>query len=191
MSKVKKLSVGLKITIILAVFAVAFSAFIISTSVYTVKRADAAVKAIGTVTYTDESKEKIDIASEYVDEIGVNGLSQSTYFSAPFISLANVKALNEKITEAKKEYVRLAIKTAVVADQRKYAENYSDEEISEIIADARRATDEYFKDDYEDVETYSSLTELEERYGVTVADDDSSAEQPQEPAGGEEEIELC
>lgn len=189
----KKLSLSLKFVIVLGVLALVLFGLSIGAAFASPNRAEQAVDEIGTVTYTVESKEKIDNAIALYDDIGSKTLGESLLFSKSYLSAAKSEELSEKLNQAKKEYVRLAIKSAVVAEQRKYAEKYTDEDIAAFVSAAREATDEYFKDNYDEVETYADLTALEEKYGSLITsespeeDDNSAPDNSQE----EEDIELC
>lgn len=169
-----------KLTIALAVLAVVFLALSIVTAAYSISRTEAAIDAIGEVHFDEASQEKLDLADGYFSALNENGLEQY---------LKNQDAL----TAAKAEYVRLAIKTAVVKDQRKTADGYTDEEIAAAVAAAREALNRYCGTGAcAIVENYEDLIALEARYsgsddsGSAGAAGSSSAE-----GEAEEEIELC
>ena len=88
---------------------------------------------------------------------------------------------------AKKEYVRLAIRAVDVAEKRREVDHHTDEDIIELIKKARAAADDYFKDEYDKIETYATLLLYEGKYNV-------SAQQPTQGGSDSEEeteIELC
>lgn len=169
-----------KLTIVLAVLAVVFLALSIVTASYSISRTEDAIDAIGEVHFDEASQEKIDLAESYFKELEEGGLSRR---------IGN----QDVLTAAKAEYVRLAIKTAVVKDQRKTADGYTDEEIAAAVAAARAALDRYCGvGACAQVENYEDLIALEAQYAASgdsgttdAAGSGSSAE------AEEEEIELC
>ena len=85
--KVKKLSVAWKVFIIAGVFALVFLGLSIGSAFASPARAANAIEAIGSIEdikYTEEYKEKIDLAIEYYEAIGKNGLGESNNFSAAY-----------------------------------------------------------------------------------------------------------
>ena len=169
-----------KLTIVLSVLAVIFLALSITTASYSISRTETAIDAIGEVHFDDASLKKIDLADVYLAELEESSLSRR---------IVNLDVL----TAAKVEYVRLAIKTAVVKNQRKTADGYTDEEIAADVANAREALNHFCSTDAcAEVENYEDLIALEAQYGGS--DDNGS----KDTAGfngsenaAEEEIELC
>jgi hypothetical protein len=183
----KKISNTVKFVIVVAAFLVVFIGLAIGAAFASPARASDSIDAIGKVSYTAESKQKIDAAIADYEAIGENTLGESTLFGESYLASTNREELKEKLTEAEKEYVRLAIKTATVAEKRKIADGYTNAQLAQIVAEARAATDEYFKDNYDEVETYADLVALEEKYGkVETSDEDASNADEKE-----EQIELC
>ena len=135
-----------------------------------------AIESIGKVSYTAESKEKIDNAIKHYDAIGKNGLRDSKHFGAGYLDKNASAELTETLESAKKEYVRLAIRAVDVAEKRREVDHHTDEEIVELIVKARAAADDYFKGEYDKIETYATLLSYEEKYNV-------SSQQPSQ--GGE------
>lgn len=171
----KKLTFTVKLTIILSFFAVLFLALSITSAVYSVDRTTAAIDSIGTVEYSEASKEKIDLAQNYYNKLDRNiGLDEK---------ITNADSL----TDAKVEYVRLGIKRAYLAHK-----NGEDEAlIKEYITDARLSFDEYLtEEDHGKLSNYSDLTDLEEKY-TSGSDNGGNAPVNINPADDGEEIELC
>lgn len=170
----KKLSLTVKLTIILSVLAVVFLALSITSAVYSVNRTIEAIDSIGEVEYSGESKEKIDLAQSYFDKLDAN------------IGLPEKITNADSLTDAKVEYVRLGIKRAYLAHK-----NGEDEAlIKEYLTDARQSFDEYLTEaDSEKLSNYADLTDLEEKY---ISDTESGGAPVNiNPADGGEEIELC
>lgn len=170
-----------KLTIVLAVLAVVFLALAIVSASYSVSRTEAAIDAIGKVAFDDDTREKLDLAVTYLNALD------------PGLRLEERVSNAETLEAAKLEYVRLAIKTAVVKDQRKTAEGYTDAEVIEAVSAAREALDTYCAAGAcADVENYNDLLALEEKYAET---GDSGAAEENDASGGSEEaaeeIELC
>lgn len=168
-----------KLTVVLAALAVIFLVLAIFSANYSVSRTEDAIDAIGTVRFDEASKEKIDLAIAYYGELD-EGLEAR---------ITNSGVLDD----AKVEYVRLAIKTAVVKDQRKVADGYTDEEVAAAVAAAREALDSYLTGDLNTVvENYFDLIDLEARYTAS-ADSDAAgaADSDSNEKSEEEEIELC
>ncbi|MBP5593097.1 MAG: hypothetical protein J6X75_02880 [Clostridia bacterium] len=162
----KRLSLSTKIIIITAILAIIFLGLSIGAAFASPIRAYQAVKEIGIVAYTAESKERIDSASRYYNSIGKNGLGESRHIGAFFVEQNRSLEIEEILLSAKKEYVRLAIRAVEVADQRKEVEHKTDEDIVKLIAKADEAVEEYFKGDYDQIETYSVLLTFKDKYNV-------------------------
>lgn len=193
-SKSVKLSATAKFAIVVAVIAVAILILAIVSNALSVSRAKESVgklQALEKVTYTQEVKDIIDKAQKDYDEIGVNGLADSENFSSAFLRSVGGEELLKVITDAKKEYVRIAIKLAFSAHQRKYADGNSDEKIIELTLQARSIVDEYFKDNYDQVETYEDLLSLEEKYDAVATPPADENGGGNSSSGGGEDIELC
>ncbi|MBP5242847.1 MAG: hypothetical protein J6Z36_04060 [Clostridia bacterium] len=193
--KVKKLSVAWKVFIIAGVFALVFLGLSIGSAFASPARAANAIEAIGSIEdikYTEEYKEKIDLAIEYYEAIGKNGLGESNNFSAAYEKAAK-EAQAEKLTAAKGEYARLAIKAADNDDRNQIRKDIPQEDIVALIQKARAVVEEYFKDNYDAVENYDVLVNLEKKYAEQLeAAAPVETPQTQAPTGGEaEEIELC
>lgn len=159
-----------KSTIILIVAAVVCLVLSAASAMYSVSRTEKAISNIGEVSYSEECKAKLDKAVSYYDALDTNlGLEKK---------ISNI----DEFTEKKAEYVRLVIKAAVVADERKAAEGYTSADVKEFITTARETIDAYLTDDqYELVENYSDLTALESAYsddGGGADDDGGEAEAP-------------
>lgn len=158
-----KLKTTVKISIIAGVFAVIFLGLAIGAAFASPVRARQAIEDIGQVTFTAESKEKIDNAILYYEGLGKNTLGESAHFGKTYLKAYRTEELDTTLTAAKREYVRLAIKNAVVADRRKFAENYSAAELTAIVKETRAVIDDYCKG-CTDFEFYQEFTALEKEY---------------------------
>lgn len=138
-------------------------------SVFSVKasvvRTNDAIQNIGEVTYTEESKEKIDRAVKYYNALDPN-----------FDLKKKIKNMNV-FNAAKIEYARLAIKAASVADARKTVEGYSFDDVKKYVTEAREVIDSYLTaDQYTLIENYADLVELDSEYTSTGSSGGSSEE---------------
>lgn len=112
-----------------------------------------AISDIGKVVYTEECKEKIDLAVSYYNKLDPN------------LHLKEKITNNDEFEKDKIEYARLAIKAAKVADARKVAEGYSSADVKKYVTDARKVLEEYLTEkQYSLVENYVDLTALEAEY---------------------------
>ena len=185
--KQKKLSLTWKIVIVAGALALVFLGLALGAAFASPAQAESAIKNIGVVSYTAESKEKIDAAVKRYEAVGANGLSESKNFGAAYIKAKVPAEWGEALDAAKKEYVRLAIRAVDVAEKRREVDHHTDEDIIELIKKARAAADDYFKDEYDKIETYATLLLYEGKYNV-------SAQQPTQGGSDSEEeteIELC
>lgn len=185
--KQKKLSLTWKIVIVAGALALVFLGLALGAAFASPAQAESAIKNIGVVSYTAESKEKIDAAVKRYEAVGANGLSESKNFGAAYIKAKVPAEWGEVLDAAKKEYVRLAIRAVDVAEKRREVDHHTDEDIIELIKKARAAADDYFKDEYDKIETYATLLLYEGKYNV-------SAQQPTQGGSDSEEeteIELC
>ena len=167
-----KTGTALKFTVALAVLAVLFLLLSVVSVNLSVSRTVKAIDNIGTVELSDESKEKIDTALEYYGALDPN------------LDLQNKITNADELSSAKFEYVRLAIKSAYLADK-----NGEDEAtVKEYIELARQSFDEYCSTgECKNVSNYDDLTALESKYSDGGVDASQNTGSP-EPA---EEIELC
>jgi hypothetical protein len=178
----KKLPNTIKFIIVVGIFALVFLIFTLVTANYSLKQAKNSIAAIGKVTYSEESKTLIDQAvADY------EALDQTVGLTTTFSTVVDKKVNYSALLNAKAEYVRLAIKTATVAEQRKVADGYTTEDLIAFVSAARKAADDYFTDDFSAVENYADLQKLEERYGVTNEGDGET----DTPSDKTDEIELC
>ena len=172
--KTNKLPTAIKFTIVMAVLAAVFLILSIVSAEYSVSRTVSAIEAIGTVEFTDQSKEKIDLAQSYYDSLDTN------------LELDKKITNADDLKNAEFEYVRLAIKRAYLADKN----GESEELVSEYVAQAREIFSEYCSTgECKSVSNYDDLTALEEKYLNTVNTTSSSAASTKTEAA--EEIELC
>lgn len=147
MKKLKKSTVAL---IVATVVCLGLSIFSASASV---TRTNDAISEIGEVTYSEESKAKIDRAVAYYNALDDN-LGQKD-------KITNM----EEFEAAKVRYASLAIKAASVADARKEAEGYANSDVAEFVTTAREVVDAYLTEEQCSlVENYADLTALEAEY---------------------------
>lgn len=178
----KKRSTHGKTALIIAVAAVIFLGLSVTALFSAVSQTRSAISAIGTVGYNEESQARLDAAVESYSQLS-SALGATTTFRFAVDSAVNYDSL----TAAKQEYVRLAIKTASVADSRKAVDGYTDEELQTLIAAARAAADAYFGEDgYDAIENYQDLELLESKYISSTGDVSAAAD-----GQSEEDIELC
>jgi hypothetical protein len=181
----KKLSKTLKLVIVLSACAVVFLALAIGAAFASPYRAEQAIKAIGDVTYTAECKQKIDDAITYYNQIGTNTLGESALVGAAYKDANKNEELENTLTEAKRAYVNLAIKNAIVSENRKYVENYTTEDLTAIFASARAVIDDYFPAET-DFENYEEFAAYEKNYVV-----ESSSNNTVNDNSSTEEVEVC
>ena len=173
-TKTKKLPFAAKFSITAAVLAVVFLILSIVSAEFSVSRTVKAIDNIGDVEFSDESKEKIDLARTYYDALDEN------------LELDKKITNANKLTEAEFEYVRLAIKKAYLADKNGEPE----ETVAEYVAQAREIFGEYCSTgECKNISNYNDLTALEAKYSGTSAPAAPAASSGS--SGAAEEIELC
>ena len=123
-------------------------------SVFSVKasvvRTNDAIQNIGEVTYTEESKAKIDRAVKYYNALDPN-------------------------FDLKKKIKNMNVFNA--ADARKTVEGYSFDDVKKYVTEAREVIDSYLTaDQYTLIENYADLIELESEYTSTGSSGGSSEE---------------
>lgn len=170
-----------KLTAVLAVLAVLFLGLSVAQAKVSVSRTEDAIAALEGIRFDEESQAKLDVAIADFEALDTNiDLDQK---------VSNASALED----AKKEYVRLAIKTAVVLDQRRIADGHTKEEVAAAVTAARAAVDTYCAAPAcEEIENYSSLLGLEKVYAARTdasASDDGGGDSASGDSG--EEVELC
>lgn len=172
--KVNKIPFAAKLTIALAILSVVFLGLSIISAEYSVSRTAKAIEAIGTVEFSDTSKEKIDLALSYYSALDKN------------LDLDKKITNVDKLTAAEFEYIRLAIKKAYLADKNGEPE----ETVSGLVTQARSIFNEYCASgECVNISNYADLTALEEKYSSSEnAQNNSSNSGKSEP---QEEIELC
>lgn len=172
----KKLTSITKTTIFLSVVALLLLVLSVVTSVYSVNRTVKAIDAIGQVEYTAESKEKIDLAQSYYEALDTN------------IELPSQVSNAEKLTTAIREYVRLGIKRAYVADR----DGEAEEIVIRYMEEARQTVDEYCSEgDCALISNYQDLLDLEEKYTKDNGTEPPETSAPPESSEDEEPPELC
>lgn len=171
--KTNKLSFAVKFSIVMAILAVVFFVLSIVSAEYSVNRTVGAIEAIGDVEFSDESKDKIDLARSYYESLDAN------------LDLDQKITNADKLTDAEFEYVRLAIKKAYLADKNGEPEA----EVAEYISQARQIFGEYCSTgECTNISNYADLVALEEKYSGLSA---PAAPTASNNAEAEEEIELC
>lgn len=162
-----------KLTIILLAAAVALLGLSAASAAHAVRDASARIGAIGKVRYDEESRAALDAAIAAVERLDPN------------LNLESRVENLEELESARAEYVRLAIKTAVVADQRRTADGITDDEIRQRIAEARAAADAYCTGSKcALLPNYADLVRLEQRY----APSEESTPVQAGPEGGQEAV---
>lgn len=174
--KTNKFPFAVKFTVVMAVLAALFLILSIVSAEYSVSRTVSAIEAIGVVEFTDESKEKIDLARSYYEGLDKN------------LDLDQKITNADELTSAEFEYVRLAIKRAYLADK-----NGDPEElVSGYVAQAREIFSEYCSTgECKNVSNYDDLTALEAKYSTTGTSDNRGGSATPTNSGAAEEIELC
>lgn len=175
--KKNKLTNRTILIIVLTSFALLFLSLSIITSVVNVNRTKKSIDNIGEVSLSIEVEEKIDQAIVYYDKLDRNiGLEKK---------VKNRSALDD----AKANYVRLAIKKAIVLDNRKVADGVTNEEITLAVNEATLKLEKYFSEsEYETITGYSEFKYLQDKYGSKEENNSSSSNTNQ---NSNEEIELC
>lgn len=173
-SKKNKLSITLKLTIILAVLAFVFFFLALASSLYSVNRTKDAIDAIGDAEYTAESKQKIDAANAYYNSLDKN------------LNLQNSIDNADKLEQAKLEYVTQALWALHLADEGNDGAN--DAAVKSLAEETRKAIDDYFAEDERgEIPNYRYLTEIETKYS-------GGSDNTPNPSDGEQDgddIELC
>lgn len=174
----KKLSNRSILIIVLSTFAIIFLGLSIITSVVNVNNTKKAIDEIGEVKYSIETEEKIDNAIEKYEKLDRNiGLNKK---------VSNVDTLED----AKFNYVRLAIKKAIVLDNRKVADEIPNEEITLAVNEATSKLEKYYKEnEFETITGYSEFKFLQEKYGTK--NEESNNGNSNGNQNSEEEIEIC
>lgn len=176
MKSKRKLPPIIILTIITSSLVVLFLTISIITSVLLVKRCEHAIEDIGDVTYNAEVEEKIDLANGYYNKLDKN------------ISLDERVYNKDDLANAKYNYVRLAIKKALVSYNRRIVDKISEDEIKENVNSANKALEKYYvKDNFEAIEGYNEFKALLEIYKEEEkTNNNSSSSEPKA-----EEPEIC
>ena len=174
----KKLSNRSILLIVLSSFAIVFLGLSIITSVVNVNNTKKSIDKIGEVSLSIEVEERIDYAIEKYEKLDRNiGLNKR---------VSNVKELED----AKFNYVRLAIKKAIVLDNRKVADEIPNEEITLAVNEATSKLEKYYKEnEFETITGYSEFKFLQEKYGTK--NEESNNGNSNGNQNSEEEIEIC
>lgn len=156
--------------VVLLALMLIFLSLAFASAAVSVQNARSAIAEIGEVSYEPETRERIDAAQNAWQALDVNlGLTERVNNS-------------DVLTQAKVEYVRLAIRELYLAEQAD-GENLD----TALITAAREAFDAYFTpDDAGLISNYTDLTDAEARYSSGTADAPALVEEEKE-----EDIELC
>lgn len=143
-----------------------------------VDRSVKAIEAIGEVHYGEDCRALIDKATEDYRALDPN----------PRLNLRDRIKGVETLEAAQKEYARLAIKAAAIADKRKAVEKYTDEDVKAFIDEAREVCENYFESEeaMSEVENYSELLTLEAKY-----DPEAAGSAPAAPASDTAAVPMC
>ena len=175
--KIKKIPKIILVTIILSIFMITFLIISIVTSVELVKRCENSISNIGVVELNQETEEKIDKALGYYNKLDTN------------ISLDKKVSNKEELDNSINEYVRLALKKAIVADNRKIADNISEEEISQLVNNANGILKKYIKEEnYNNISGYSEFKPLVDKY---VKEEINNSNKNTSNSESAEEPEIC
>ena len=176
--KKNKLTNRTILIIALTSFAILFLSLSIITSVVKINRTKKSIDNIGEVSLSIETEEKIDQAIIYYDKLDRN------------IGLEKKVKNASKLDEAKTDYVRLAIKKAIVLDNRKVADGITNEEITLAVNEATEKLEKYFSESsYETITGYSDFKFLQDKYGTK--NEESSSNANTNNNSSSEEIEIC
>ena len=172
MNKLPKILI---VTIVTSIISLALLFISILTAVLNVKRVEESINNIGNVSYTFEVENKIDNAITLYHKLDTNiKLNEK---------VSNIGVLND----AKYEYVRIAIKKALVLNERKVADNVSEEEISKAVNEANLKLKKYYEEsEYENISGYKDFKYLLDEYGIQ--EKEVSSDAPKEKI---EEPEIC
>lgn len=171
----KKLSLTIKLVIVLAVLAIIFFSLALTSALYSVNRTIRAIDAIGTVEYSEESREKIDLANTYYNSLDDN------------LHLKTAITNSDTLNRAKLRYVAAVIWELHLADEAN-ADGGNDAVVKNLIDEARTSYEEFFTQDAsENIPNFHYLPEAEAKYGGNAVQSGNSSDGDQE----EEEIELC
>lgn len=170
----KKKSFTANLVILLSVLSAFFLFLAIISSVWSVKDTIKAIDAIEMVEYNEAVRAQIDSAYEKYESLDKN------------LNLQSGVTNSERLTSAKVEYARLAIKEVYLAMENKEA----DEVVLSLIREAQDIMEAYFSaDEYDLVSNYADLEAAIE--SVAALNSEGADNLPEESGGSEEEIEIC
>lgn len=160
-----------KLTITLVSLTLICAIMVVVSANYSVARTRDAIVSLPKAEATDACAKAYDTVDSYYDKM-----------SDRFLIFADPLTDGEKqaLLDAKVDYLRVAIKAAVTADQRKDTDNLSRDDVKKLVDDANSRVQEYLTaDQYKLVPNYSDLQTLVSTYA--------------DSAGGEEEaeVQLC
>lgn len=161
-----------KLTITLVALTLACAIMVVVSANYSVARTRDAIVNLPKAEATDACAATYDTADAYYDKMSDRFL----FFADPLTDGEKQAFLNAKV-----DYLRVAIKAAVTADQRKEIDNLSRDDIKKLVDAASQRLEEYLTaDEYSLVPNYSDLQTLQTSY----ADSAAGAEE-------EAEVQLC
>lgn len=163
----------LKWVILLAVVGAALGALSFASAQYSADSARAAIDAIGEVSYSEETRERIDAAQAILAE------------ADPDLHVENQVANLEVLDAARREYARLAIKRLYVAIR----DGEDEALIREYLGDAEEAVSRYLTDgEAEQLSNYADLLSARAKY----SDDAPAQAAPVKAApAAAVEVDLC
>ena len=172
MNKLPKILI---VTIFTSVISLALLFISILTAVLNVKRVEESINNIGSVSYSFEVENKIDNAITLYQKLDTNiKLNEK---------VSNISILND----AKYEYVRIAIKKALVLNERKVADNISEEEISKAVNEANLKLKKYYEEsEYGNILGYKDFKYLLDEYEIKEKETSSDVKKEKT-----EEPEIC
>ncbi len=145
-----------KLTVCLVVLTVFCAAMMVASANYSVDRVRAAIQSLPKAANTDACAKAFDTADSYYDKMSDRFL----FFSEPLTD-----SERQAFLDAKVDYLRVAIKAAVVADQRKDTDGLTRDDVKALVDAAGDRLAEYLTpEQYSLVPNYSDLTELQATY---------------------------
>ncbi len=161
-----------KVTITLVCLTLVCAIMVVVSANYSVARTRDAIVNLPKAEATDACAAAYDTADSYYDKMSERFL----IFADPLTDGERAAFLDAKV-----DYLRVAIKAAVTADQRKETDNLSRDDVKKLVDAASERVEEYLSaDEYSLIPNYSDLQTLKSTY----ADSAAGAEE-------EAEVQLC
>ena len=161
-----------KLTAVLVALTVLCGVMVVVSSNYSVARTRDAIVNLPKAEATDACAATYDTADKYYDKM----TDYFLFFADPLTD-----GEKQAFLEAKVDFLRVQIKAAVTADQRKDTDGLTKDEVKKMVDDTTSRLEEYLTEDqYSLVPNYSDLQTLQ----TTYADSASSS-------GEEAQVQLC